>query len=767
MGGPRALRISVDDARKVADGEGVSLNQLMDSAAAKNDPALRDSTTQSPRPRSRSKASHHPSVALGLIALTLAVVPAWGQHVASTTPAPAMPSTAPGAPDPFAWLEDIHGARAEAWVKEQNAKTQARFAADPRFPEWLEEARSLFTDPDRPPEPDFLGDRLTNLWRTKANPKGIWRATTATSFRSAAPAWETLLDVDALSKAEGRNWVFLGADCLPPADRLCLIKLSDGGGDAIEVREFDTRAKTFVPNGFHLPASRQDVQWLDADTILIARDWGKGSLSASGYPLVVKTLKRGQALADAKEVFRGLPSDDATAPMVLRSPDGRVEHVLYNSTHSTFSIRHFLATRDGGARGLDLPEKSDISGYLDHRMIVTLNEAWPAGPGRPAFDAGDLITYEPVTGAAELIVRPSKTQTIDEAEVTSGHLLVSMLDNVNGAVDLYAPALGGWRIQHLALPVHSAIWLVAADPASERAYLTSEDFLTPTVLWELNAVSGTISPVKHMPARFDGSRDVIEQHYAVSSDKARIPYFVVRPRAMKFDGSNPTFMYGYGGFQASLGPSYSVDIGKLWLEHGGVFVLANIRGGGEYGPAWHEAAVREHRQLAFDDFAAIARDLITRRVTSPRRLGIWGASNGGLLAAVSIVQHPELFNAAVIQNPVIDMLHFSHLSTGSRWIGEFGDPDVRADRAFLVRYSPYQNLKPGVRYPEPFIETNAADDRVHPGHARKFAAALEALGNPVIYFEGDSGGHHGSVDADDGARRDARSFLYLAEKLMD
>jgi prolyl oligopeptidase len=684
-------------------------------------------------------------------------------------PPPPPPFVDPAAPDPFIWLEDIHGKRALAWVDRQNARTAARLETDPRYEIFREQALAIFTAEDRIPFPGFLGERIDNLWQDGDHVKGLWRVTTPESYATATPAWETLLDLDALSRAEGRNWLFKGAVCLPPSDRLCLVRLSDGGGDAVEIREFDTVARAFVPNGFRFAAGKQDVDWLNADTLLVTRDWGAGTLSKSGYPLVVKLVRRGVPLESAPEIYRGAASDVRALARILRKPDGSVGRVLIGRNESFFQTEWFDLSHEGALKPLALPRKVELHGYLEGRLILGINEDWPAGAGRGAFKAGALLAYDPETGAADLITQPTASQTIDAVAVTKSRVLVSLLDDVSGAVDVYAPEAGqgGWRHRRLALPAGSALTLHAADHASDTAYLASESFLEPTALWRVDAAGGSVTPVKRLGARFDGSRDVVEQHFAISTDGTRIPYFLVRPRTMRFDGSTPTVMFGYGGFQISETPSYRPEVGKLWLERGGAYVLANIRGGGEYGPAWHEAALRENRQRAFDDFAAIAKDLIARKVTSPRRLGIYGRSNGGVLTSVSITQHPELFHAAVIESPLVDMLRYNHLSAGASWVAEYGDPDIPADRAFIAKYSAYTQLRRGVDYPEPYITTNTEDDRVHPGHPRKFAAALEALGVPYLYYENTFGGHANDADPELNARRWARHYVYLARKLAD
>lgn len=665
--------------------------------------------------------------------------------------------------DPFAWLEDIHSPRAMAWVAQQNARTAARLETDPRYAVYHGQALALLTAEDRIAQPHFLGGDIGNFWQDRAHTKGIWRRASLASYASPAPQWETLIDLDALPKAEGKNWIFKGAVCLPPQDRLCLVRLSDGGGDAVELREFDTRAKAFVAGGFRFAAGKQQAEWLDADTLLIARDFGPGTLTTSGYPFVVKQVKRGQA---GVEIFRGDPKEVGAGAELLRGPNGSVEHILLRRSVRTFESRYWLLQPDGSRRALDLPLKNTLRGYVDRRLIVSLDEDWSASATHAGFVAGDLIAYEPLTGQVELVFHPSPTQTINDAATTQNRLLVELLDNVNGAIDVYRRGRDGWTAERLSLPQGLGLTLVAADPSSDRAFVASESFLEPTTLWSLDAITNALTRVKALPPRFDASGHVTEQRFATSKDGTRIPYWLVRPKNLKADGAVPTLMFGYGGFQISETPAYNPVLGKLWLERGGAYVLANIRGGGEFGPAWHEAARLQHRQRAFDDFAAVAEDLIAHKVTSAARLGIYGRSNGGILTSVSITQHPRLFGAAVIESPLIDMLRYTHLSAGASWAAEYGDPDISADRAFIREYSAYQNLKAGVKYAEPYITTNTEDDRVHPGHARKFAARLEALGVPYLYYENTFGGHANDADPELNARRWARHYVYLAQKLM-
>jgi prolyl oligopeptidase len=671
--------------------------------------------------------------------------------------------------DPFRWLEDIHGARALAWVAQQNARTASVLEADPRYELFRREALNIFTAKDRIPYPNFLADGVDNLWQDGAHPHGLWRRASLASYATTSPQWDVMLDLDQLSKSEGKSWFWKGATCFRPDERYCLVRLSNGGGDAVRVREFDTLTKSFVEGGFDFPIGKQYVEWLDHDTLIVGRDWsGAGTdLTASGYPYVLKMVKRGQPVDQAKTVFRGTPTDVWAEPRVLRAPDGAVRAILIQKGLSFFEQEFYLLTDEAPIR-LPLPPKTTIQAFVRDRLVFTIQQDW-AG-----FRAGALLDYDlaalkaaPQTARPGLILQPSPSQAVDAVAATRNRLVVQMLENVKGAIDVYKPQTGGWTHSRLALPQDSSLAVRAASDVTDRLFITSEGFLDPTALWAADAATGSLAQIKALPARFDGSYDRVEQRFATSADGTPIPYFLVAPKTMKPDGTTPVQMFGYGGFQLSETPAYKPEMGKLWLERGGAYVVANIRGGGEFGPAWHEAALREHRQRAFDDFAAVAKDLIATGVTSPKHLGIYGRSNGGVLMSVSMTQHPELFGAVVIESPLIDMLRYNHLSAGASWVAEYGDPDIAADRAFIAKYSAYQLLKAGVKYPEPYITTNTEDDRVHPSHARKFAAKLESLGDPYLYYENTFGGHANDADPELNARRWARHYVYLSRKLMN
>ena len=675
-------------------------------------------------------------------------------------------------------LEEVQGAEAMAFVARSNEKALAALTTDPRYETFRQQAEVILTSTDRIPSPRFLGDRIANYWQDAANPKGIWRRTTVESYATATPQWETLLDLDALAKAEGRDWVHKGISCLPPEETRCLVSLSDGGKDAVTVREFDVTTKSFVDGGFIIPEGKHRISWLDRDTLLVATDFGAGSLTESGYPYIVKALKRGQSLAEATEVYRGEQADGGygVSPMVMRKVDGSVEAVLFSRPLDTFRSEIWALGTDGKPWQLQLPERVGIRGMLDGKLVFSLDQDWTFDGH--AYKGGDLLAVPlnllniqrpriAYPKQAALVFSPGARQSLQSVQVMKDGILAVIADNVVGKLTRFTLGDGGWHQSAIAVPDNVAVDLGSASRASGRVFVSTQGFLTPPTLGLADFATGAIAPMKQAAAKFDASTHVVEQFEAISSDGTKIPYFIVRPRELAMDGTAPTIMFGYGGFQASFPPAYKPEMGKLWLENGGVFVQANIRGGGEFGPAWHQAALRENRQRAFDDFAAVGRDLIARGITSSQHLGIYGRSNGGVLTSVSITQNPDLFNAAVIESPLIDMMRYQELPAGASWIGEYGDPRIPGDAEFISKYSAYQLLRPDVDYPRVYITTNTLDDRVHPGHARKFAARLGALGHDHIYYEDTAGGHSNDADPVANARRWARHYVYLAQQLMD
>ncbi|MDQ6827306.1 MAG: prolyl oligopeptidase family serine peptidase [Gemmatimonadota bacterium] len=678
------------------------------------------------------------------------------------------------ADDRYRWLEDVSGARSMAWVKAENAKTLAVLASDPRFRNFHEEALRLAEASDRIPYVTFLGGALYNFWQDAAHVRGIWRKTTLESYRSGkTPQWTTVLDLDSLATAEKANWVWQGTNCAEPAERRCILSLSDGGEDAATLREFDLATRSFVKNGFSLPRGKQRVTFASEDTLLVSREWNVGELTTSGYPYIVKRLARGQSLGDAVEIFRGTANDGGygVAPFTLVDGAGHRASFI-NRPLSTFEAEHYVVRADNVAR-LDMPLKSNLVAMMDGQVIVQLSEDWKSetrtigAGGLAAFDAA-VATREPGHVAPVPLFEPGPRESVASVGATYDRLVVATYQNVQGRVLVFSRAPNtGWTHRALTLPDNLSADVESADRHSDRALLSLTGFLTPSSVWLAAASRGTAQLVRALPAKFKASNSEVEQLEATSSDGTKIPYFVVHPKAMKRDGANPTILYAYGGFEISLTPSYSPEIGKLWLERGGVYVLANIRGGGEFGPKWHEAGLKTHRQLIYDDFAAVAQDLFARNITSPRRLGIEGGSNGGLLMGVELTQHPELWNAVDIQVPLLDMLRFEQIAAGSSWVGEYGSVSNPEERAFLERISPLNNLRADAKYPTPLIWTTTKDDRVGPQHARKFAAKLSDLGKPYLFYEVIEGGHGSGANIKQRAYTTALEFTYFARQLMN
>lgn len=672
--------------------------------------------------------------------------------------------------DPYGWMEEIEGARALEWARAENARSLPQLQNDARYPGIYADALEIVTAEDRIPGVYFAGDgSLRDYWQDQEHVRGIWRTTTLQSYRTGAPEFRTILDLDVLAEAESANWVWRGADCLKPDDRLCLVELSDGGKDAAVVREFDAATGQFVEGGFSLPEGKHSYAWLDRDTLLVATEWTPGEVTNSGYAYVVKTVKRGQPLSEAREVFRGEKQDVAASAVVLREPDGRLAAVLLQRAVDFFNAEHHLLT-DAGPVKLDLPTRSTVQGYVDGRLVVSLEGDWPA----KGLREGDLVDFDlaglkaaPTRLDPALVLRPTESQSVEQVATTGNRLLVALFDNVKGRVLSYRREGDGWTGARLDLPEDSTITVGSASDVNDRAILNVTSFLTPSTQWFAEAATGEVEMLKAMPARFEASKHVVEQLWATSKDGVKVPYFVVRPKDLKLDGAAPTLLYAYGGFQVSQTPAYAATVGKLWLEKGGVYVVANIRGGGEFGPRWHNAGLKLNRMRVYEDFFAVSEDLIARRITSPAKLGIMGGSNGGLLMGVALTKRPELYNAVVIQVPLFDMLGYTRIGAGASWVGEYGDPAVPEERAVIRSYSPYQNLEPGRRYPEVFIETSTKDDRVHPAHARKAAARLKEYGYDYLYYENIDGGHAAAANLNERAMRIALEFTYLMQRLMD
>jgi prolyl oligopeptidase len=672
------------------------------------------------------------------------------------------------AADPYLWLEEIEGAKPLATVKQWNAATEAALEKIPGFEARRGRALQLLNDPNRIAMPDeVMGDLVANHWVDANHKRGLWRVSPLAAYLAGKPQWRTLIDVDALGKAEGKSWVWHGADCLPPAYQRCLVSLSPGGSDADVVREFDLATGQFVAGGFEVPEGKNNATWADQDTLLVARIEGEGTATRSGYPRIVKEWKRGTPWSAATIVAEGTEADIGISPFAVM--DGDIRRVAISRNVGFYESRVSMRAPDGRWVDLPIPETASFDTVVSGQAIVTLVE--PLGALKP----GSVVAYDILAmlagqkPAPALVMAPSKTQAIEEVAASDHVLWIKALDDVSGKLFAYSRQPDGrWAGRDTGLPGNSTVHLAGTADKQDIAFATIEGMLQPTTLMAVGG--GAVHQVAALPAQFDASKFTVNQRFARSKDGTRVPYFLVRKKGV----TRPTgaLIHAYGGFRAAQTPTYltgqpyrSGPLGLFWVEDGGAFVLANIRGGGEYGPEWWRAALREKRQNSFDDLEAVARDLLKTGVAKKGGVAISGRSNGGVLTGAAITQHPELYRAAIIGSPLFDMQRYSHLLAGASWMDEYGDPDKPADWAFMRKYSPYQNVRKGVRYPATFFYLSTKDDRVHPGHARKAAAKLKAFGNTVYYHEYLEGGHSVGADKSEDAMRAALLWAFLTKEV--
>lgn len=676
----------------------------------------------------------------------------------------AMPADT-AATDPYLWLEDVTGAKPLAWVEQQNARTDAELAGGVDFKALQADIRAILDSDAKIPDVEKIGDYYYNFWKDARHVRGIWRRTTLDEYRKPEPQWETIIDLDALGKAENEKWVWHGASCLRPDYTRCLVALSRGGADADVTREFDLATKQWVKDGFFRPEAKGALGWIDRDHVYVFTDFGPGTMTPSGYPRIVKQWTRGTPLADATTVYEGRPDDLYIAAFHDDTPG--YERDFVSRTIAFWNSELYLRGDDGKLTRIDVPNSA---GKGVHRDWLTLQLREPYEAGGKTFSAGALIATKFDDFMAgkrdfDVLFTPDEHTSLQDATWTRSRLILNVLDDVKSRLSVLTPSADGWTTSDFTgAPDIGTLEVRAVDEEdSDAAWLTATGFLTPTTL-ALAEPGQAPDVLKTMPAFFDASKDVVEQHFATSKDGTRIPYFIVHPKGLAHDGKAPTLLYGYGGFEVSKTPAYSGIVGKAWLEKGGVYVVANIRGGGEYGPRWHKAALKANRHKAYEDFAAVAKDLVARKITSPGHLGAMGGSNGGLLVGNMLVQYPQLFGALVIQVPLLDMKRYSHLLAGASWMAEYGDPDT-ADWDYIKTFSPYQLFDPKRDYPPTFIWTTTRDDRVHPGHARKMAAKMLAAGKDVRYFENTEGGHGAGATNEQTAHVWALTYAFLWKEL--
>lgn len=657
------------------------------------------------------------------------------------------------------------GDRAIGWVKERNAHSQKELESASGFTALRSRLRAIYDSKERIPHVRAQGKFLYNFWKDEGHPRGLWRRTTLSEYKKPAPAWEPVLDLDALDAVEKRSWVWHGAQCLPPQYERCLLSLSPGGSDAAVVREYDVMKKAFVQGGFNLPEAKSEVSWIELNSIYVATDFGPGSLTQSGYPRIVKEWKRGTALSEAQTVLEGEESD--VAVFGFREFDHGKTRDWVGRLLTFFSDETWL--REGTKLlKIDKPDDAQISAW-EQSALLRLRSDWVIN--EKIYKAGSLLATPLESFKAggrdfTVLYEPRANSSLDSFEGTKTALFISTLEDVKSVIFVARRTKKGWEQEKLEAPPVGALEVSAYDKELNDDYwLTETGFTTPSTLSLGTVGKPKRERVKSSPAFFEARGLMVTQHFATSKDGTQVPYFQVARQGLPLDGNTPTLLTGYGGFEVSLTPSYDATAGAAWLERGGAFALANIRGGGEYGPSWHQAALTHHRQRAYDDFAAVAEALIARKVTSPSKLGIMGASNGGLLMGVMLTQRPELFGAIVCQVPLLDMKRYHHLLAGASWMEEYGDPTNPDDWRALSQFSPYQNVKAGKRYPRTFFTTSTKDDRVHPGHARKMVARLLEHGADLLYYENIEGGHGGAANNEQRAQMNALAFTFLARQL--
>ena len=668
--------------------------------------------------------------------------------------------------DPYLWLEEVEGKKSLAWVEEQNEETFTRYTETNAFKEKYERIKKELNDDERIPSAYYQNGEMYNFWRDEKNVRGVWRKTSFKSYLKDEPIWEDILDIDQLANDEGINWLYKGADCLAPEYKRCLIRLSDGGTDAVTIREFDLEEKKFVKDGFNTYPSKQNASWINEDQILIGADFGEGSMNESGYPMQVKLWNRGEPLEEAKIFFSGSYEKIFNFPFVSIRPDGKYYGIIEGPTFFSEVLHLF----DGEKLvKINLPQMIDIHGFFNESLILSIEEDWGIFKSGSLLEinVNSLLANSINESDVKIIFEPDGQRFISGVSIGKHQLMVSMLENVNGKITRFMKKDDRWDSKDIEGFKNSTMNIFGQDVWSDNSFISVSNFLEPSSIYHASD-GADYKKIKSRKNSIDPEKYRVEQNFVSSADGTSIPYFLISRKGINLDGKNPTILYGYGGFQISKPPSYlGGSIAEYWLNSGGVYVVSNIRGGGEYGPAWHQSALKENRQRAYDDFIAIAIDLIEKGITSKDHLGIEGRSNGGLLVGASFTQRPDLFNAVICGVPLLDMYRYDKLLAGASWVDEYGDPDNPEEWEFIRKYSPYQNLKKGTEYPEVFFYTSTKDDRVHPGHARKMAKKMTDMGSPIVYYENTEGGHAGTSNIDQFSFLLALQLAYLEDKLMN
>jgi len=673
--------------------------------------------------------------------------------------------------DPYLWLEEVQDEKALDWVRDQNAKTFDELRDNDLYKKLYDEAFAILTSDARIPQGSIIGDHFYNFWQDDVHIRGIWRRTSLDDYIAGSPQWETVLDFDALEEAEHENWVYHGYDCLGGDSDRCLMELSHGGKDESVHREFSLTSKTFVEGGFLVPEAKSNVSWAGEDALLVGTDWGDGSLTNSGYALEIRLWKRGTDLHAGKSLFKADVVDTLVAPFVVHNDEQDYSFIV--RLFADWNEKQYMRVVDGAAgEPMNWPLRVSFEGVLAGRAILALEQDWDVNDTR--YKIGDIIAYDLDDGDTELVFSPAARQAVTGVATSATSVFVELLDNVKGRLKRIQRSDDGWEAVDIALPDNGVVKLAATSSVRDDAFVSYESSIQPTTMYHVSTDNAVV-PVTSMAPLYDATDVVIRQEFATSADGESVPYFLIGRKDVLEEGDAPTILYGYGGFSIPILPVYYSDpsrpqhgalAGRMWISRGGVLAIANLRGGGEFGPRWHQSALRENRQRAYDDYFAIAEDLIDSGITTSKKLGALGRSNGGLLLGVALTQRPDLFAALDIGVPLLDMLRYNKLLAGASWMGEYGNPDVPEDREFIEKYSPYQNLDADQEYPKVLFYTSTLDDRVHPGHARKMAAKMADMGHEFFYYENIEGGHGGTANQEQLAMRTALEYAYFVRMLM-
>ncbi|MCH7980343.1 MAG: S9 family peptidase [Proteobacteria bacterium] len=680
-------------------------------------------------------------------------------------------SAAFAADDPYLWLEEVQDEKALDWVRDQNAKTFDELRDNDLYKKLYDEAFAILTSDARIPKGSIIGDHFYNFWQDDVHIRGIWRRTSLDDYIAGSPQWETVLDFDALEEAEHENWVYHGYDCLGGDSDHCLMELSHGGKDESVHREFSLTSKTFVEGGFLVPEAKSNVSWAGEDALLVGTDWGDGSLTNSGYALEIRLWKRGTDLHAGKSLFKADVVDTLVAPFVVHNDEQDYSFIV--RLFADWNEKQYMRVVDGAAgEPMNWPLRVSFEGILAGRAILALEQDWDVNDTR--YKIGDIIASDLDDGDTELVFSPAARQAVTGVATSATSVFVELLDNVKGRLKRIQRSDDGWEAVDIALPDNGVVKLAATSSVRDDAFVSYESSIQPTTMYHVDTDNAVV-PVASMAPLYDATDVVIRQEFATSADGESVPYFLIGRKDVLEEGDAPTILYGYGGFSIPILPVYYSDpsrpqhgalAGRMWISRGGVLAIANLRGGGEFGPRWHQSALRENRQRAYDDYFAIAEDLIDTGITTSKKLGALGRSNGGLLLGVALTQRPDLFAALDIGVPLLDMLRYNKLLAGASWMGEYGNPDVPEDREFIEKYSPYQNLDADQEYPKVLFYTSTLDDRVHPGHARKMAAKMADMGHEFFYYENIEGGHGGTANQEQLAMRTALEYAYFVRMLM-